>query len=57
MWIIAPLIDKMNGYTTTSAAAMLEHGIGQGTNLFERETGSLGEETDAPFVNVAVETE
>lgn len=47
----------MNGYTTTSAAAMLEHGIGQGTNLFERETGSLGEETDAPFVNVAVETE
>lgn len=36
---------------------MLEHGIGQGPNLLERETGSLGEKTDAPSVDVAIETE
>lgn len=47
----------MYGNTATSFAAMLEHGIGQGSDLRERETGSLGEKTDSPFVDVAAETE
>lgn len=37
--------------------AVLEHGISEGTDLLQRETGTLREEADPSFVDVAVKAQ
>lgn len=44
----------MDGRATAGGAAVLEHGISEGTDLLQRETGTLRAEADPSFVDVAV---
>lgn len=56
-WIVAALVDEVNGHAAAGAAAMLKHLVGEGTDLFQREGGPLREEADPPSVDVAAEAE